>query len=120
MVLPDGRYWIERQSLRQLRTGRDLLPRPDAGKGTGMVAFGDVDYTQFPTADSKQPGGTPNPLPAMADQQLAMNQRLRSERGAFSQLMHTGPETGRWRTTTGTPAKERPNSCTEPKPAKPA
>ena len=76
LVLPDGRYWVQRQRLRQVRAGRDLvgrastmgepaenpslpslalgpgIPCRDNGKGspTHLVAFGGIDYNEFPTA----------------------------------------------------------------------
>ncbi|GAB6042989.1 CHAT domain-containing protein [Endothiovibrio diazotrophicus] len=88
--LADGRYWAERQSLRRLRTGRDLLPSHRGRTGEGMVAYGGVDYGAYPeTKGATTPGtaaaGTQTPL-------LAANQRLRDERGAFSTLAHTRAE----------------------------
>jgi len=40
LKLPDGRYWIERQSLRTLRTGRDLLAPPPERQGAGRCGIG--------------------------------------------------------------------------------
>jgi WD40 repeat protein/tetratricopeptide (TPR) repeat protein len=62
--VPDGRgttcRWLERQALRVLRTGRDLLGPmvgADAGSsaGTGLLAFGDIDYDGFPPAAPERP-----------------------------------------------------------------
>jgi CHAT domain-containing protein len=48
LVLPDGRYWIERQTLHQLQTGRDLLPETvDAPPVAGLLALGGIDYDHF-------------------------------------------------------------------------
>ena len=48
LVLPDGRYWMERQILRQLQTGRDLIPdMVDKSPPTGLLALGGIDYDHF-------------------------------------------------------------------------
>ncbi len=36
LVLPDGRYWVERQQVRQLQSGRDLLASPGTDGGQGI------------------------------------------------------------------------------------
>jgi tetratricopeptide (TPR) repeat protein/CHAT domain-containing protein len=44
LKLADGRYWGERQQLRLLQTGRDLL-RPDPDKpARGLLALGGIDF----------------------------------------------------------------------------
>jgi len=76
LVLPDGRYWTQRQRLRQIRAGRDMLREGDVDRRmpvsalrephqqnadrcgspdgsphpTDLVAFGDIDYDRFLTA----------------------------------------------------------------------
>jgi CHAT domain-containing protein len=64
----DGAYWIERQDLRVVRTGRDLLPlsAPAGDAAEGLVALGGIDYACFPTADDQ-------PAPPAAPDALAMN-----------------------------------------------
>jgi hypothetical protein len=52
--LPDGRYWVQRQSLRELRTGRDLLAPPPAREAAGMLVLGGVDYADFPSGEPSQ------------------------------------------------------------------
>nr|VFK54249.1 MAG: Tetratricopeptide repeat-containing protein [Candidatus Kentron sp. TC] len=117
LVLPDGRYWVERQPLHQIRAGRDLVANVGWGelaspnkKAVGvrppersiprspqptLVAFGGIDYGKFPAADHASTS------PA--------NRHLRAERGGFSVLAHTGPEAsaiGReYKAITGRPAK---------------
>ncbi len=92
LVVPDGRYWIERQELRQIQTGRDLVKSGSdpASTAKGMIAYGGVDYANFPAA-----GATPSiPVatqPAM-DGLIAMTQRLRDEREGFKNLKFTGSE----------------------------
>ena len=44
LKLPDGRYWVQRQELRLLQTGRDLL-RPDPDQSArGLLALGGIDF----------------------------------------------------------------------------
>jgi CHAT domain-containing protein len=44
LKLADGRYWAERQQVRVLQTGRDLL-RPDPDKpARGILALGGIDF----------------------------------------------------------------------------
>jgi len=42
--LPDGRFWITRQNLRQVRSGRDLIAGPPVQSARGVLALGAVDY----------------------------------------------------------------------------
>ena len=45
MILPDGRYWIERQPVHRLQTARDLLRDfPAAARTGGLLALGGIDY----------------------------------------------------------------------------
>jgi len=91
LVVPDGRYWIERQALRQIRTGRDLVQQGPGRSATGgMLVLGGVDYTHFPTSE-------PTPSVPVATQPatkglVAVNRRLRDERGEFGNLRFTGSE----------------------------
>nr|VFK14111.1 MAG: Tetratricopeptide repeat-containing protein [Candidatus Kentron sp. FM] len=114
LVLPDGRYWAERQQLHRLRAGRDLVSVgcgeraartasisnpiiPDrCGSPNGsphptktLVAFGGVDYNRFPTGGG--PLGSAAPL-GERSRTTASNRRLREERGTFETLPATGPE----------------------------
>jgi CHAT domain-containing protein/Flp pilus assembly protein TadD len=48
LKLADGRYWGERQQLRLLQSGRDLL-RPDPDKPVrGLLALGGIDFGAMP------------------------------------------------------------------------
>jgi CHAT domain-containing protein/tetratricopeptide (TPR) repeat protein len=90
------RYWIERQALRVVRVGRDLLQTASREATAGMLVLGGIDYERFagpepatmPSGDDTSPYPTPDPKTLM----LTMNTRLRAERGGFSQLKHTGLE----------------------------
>ena len=114
LVLPDGRYWADRQQLHQLRAGRDLVravstdcspslalgsgnPCRNGGEGlpTDLVAFGGVNYDKFPTDASplltnRHAAST---ISASGSTKiLAMNRRLRDEREEFEILTKTAPE----------------------------
>ncbi len=108
LKLPDGRYWVQRQSVRELRTGRDLLVmRPDH-EGAGMLLMGGIDYDRFPAVatapGSAGPAASPaasgkgskgetlRPVTLVPEMFLAMNRRLRDERSGFDSLVNTGPE----------------------------
>ncbi|RKZ80688.1 MAG: hypothetical protein DRR19_23210, partial [Candidatus Parabeggiatoa sp. nov. 1] len=55
LVLPDGRYWIERQTLRQIQTGRDLLREKPTPSSDGLLAIGNVNFDAFPKKRRPQP-----------------------------------------------------------------
>ncbi len=69
--LPDGRYWVERQTLRILRGGRDLIPHAPVAPARGLLALGAIDYdaaVPAPTPGQSPPGpAAPGPPLAMAD-----------------------------------------------------
>ena len=115
LVLPDGRYWVERQPIRRLRAGRDLVvdrvagderSEPPGGAHPTLVALGGIDYEEFPVVGEvpgSATGGSLHSSPAThpsATQPVArqpaspwlVNRRLRAERGAFRDLPATGPE----------------------------
>jgi len=53
LILPDGRFWIERQSLCRIQTSRDLFdPVKPINQGT-LVAMGGIDYNQSPDITAK-------------------------------------------------------------------
>lgn len=92
LVVPDGRYWVERQELRQIRTGRDLVRQSPGQSATGgMLVLGGVDYANFPAPGKK----SPSPIKTQektTDQLLAMTRRLRDERKGFKHLKFTATE----------------------------
>ena len=54
LILPSGRYWIERQPVHRLQTARDLLRDfPAPAKTGGLLALGGIDY-------GTPPGGSGN------------------------------------------------------------
>jgi hypothetical protein len=44
LKLPDGRYWEERQEVRLLQTGRDLLRTDPDKPARGLLALGGIDF----------------------------------------------------------------------------
>jgi CHAT domain-containing protein len=109
--LPDGRYWVQRQSLRELRTGRDLLAVPPERAGAGMLALGEIDYDHYPTTPSTAAPVKAVEGPAAKDSEstqaeptgasligsessptVAASRQLRDEHGSFGPLADTGPE----------------------------
>ena len=45
LILPDGRYWVERQPVHRLQTARDLVRDfPTPARTGGLVALGGIDY----------------------------------------------------------------------------
>ena len=90
LVTPDGCYWIQRQTLRQVSTGRHLIAAydQDLDKPKGLLALGGVDYEGFGVA--KEPAPQP---PKPADQNLTVALRAMSnEIGQFKALAETGKE----------------------------
>ena len=90
LVTPDGRYWIQRQTLRQVSTGRHLIAAydRDLDKPKGLLALGGVDYAGFGAA--KEP--TPQ-QPKPTDQNLTVATRaVSNEIGQFKALAETGKE----------------------------
>nr|VFJ53128.1 MAG: CHAT domain-containing protein [Candidatus Kentron sp. FM]VFJ60569.1 MAG: CHAT domain-containing protein [Candidatus Kentron sp. FM]VFK12989.1 MAG: CHAT domain-containing protein [Candidatus Kentron sp. FM] len=122
LILPDGRYWVERQTLHRLQAGRDLVTNAaDVGCGERLArtASRDSDASGASNADEcgssgpmmrfaqsahQHPTGHPTlvafggidygKFPAAEDgnRGAAMNRRLRAEHGKFSVLPHTGRE----------------------------
>ncbi|MCI0410825.1 MAG: CHAT domain-containing protein, partial [Acidobacteria bacterium] len=53
LVVADGRYWVERQSLRLLQTGRDLLRPLQTPASDMLLALGGVDF-DFPAPANRE------------------------------------------------------------------
>ena len=90
-MTPDGQYWIQRQTLRQVSTGRHLIATydQDLDKPKGLLALGGVDYEEFSTAKDAPPK---RPL-VQADPTLTIAMRaLSTEIGHFNALKETANE----------------------------
>jgi len=53
LILPDGRFWIERQNICRIQTSRDLLDSTKPINNGTLVAMGGIDYNQFPSSQLK-------------------------------------------------------------------
>ncbi len=91
LVTPEGHYWIQRQALRQVRTGRHLIAGydRDLAKPKGLLALGGVRYDGFgDTAPA-----SPVEKPAPSDPSLTVALRaLKDEIDRFGVLKETGKE----------------------------
>ncbi len=90
LVTPDGQYWVQRQTLRQVATGRHLIAGydRDLDKPKGLLALGGVNYDGFGAA--KEP--TPQ-KPKPTDRNLTVALRaVSTEIGQFKALDQTGNE----------------------------
>ncbi len=91
LVTPDGQYWIQRQTLRQVSVGRHLIPRDsrNPNKLKGLLALGEVDYERFSNAEPT----APKEQQAQTDQNVSVVMRaLRKGIGRFDALKETGNE----------------------------
>jgi len=61
LKLPDGRYLIERQPVRILTSGRDLL-RAEPAAADKLLAIGGVNFDEYGHAD-REPGGASRAIP---------------------------------------------------------
>ena len=60
LILPDGRFWIERQNLCRIQTSRDLLDPPEPINQGTLVAMGGIDYDQYSGMTVKQTNQAPH------------------------------------------------------------
>ena len=51
--MPNGEYWLQRQTIRRLHTARDLLRRNDYPQPRGLLAFGGIAYGETIAEPSK-------------------------------------------------------------------
>ena len=71
LVLPDGRYWLERQDIRMLRSGRNLVRHISPTKNRKLIALGGIAF------DITQPeeSGRPDLILKARNQKLAKDIR---------------------------------------------
>lgn len=93
LKLADGRYWEQRQQVRILQTGRDLL-RPDPDKPTrGLLALGGIDFGAAASA-----AGTPDSAYVVAAGSPGLPgavTRAAASFGGFAPLKASGEEATR-------------------------
>ena len=70
LVTPDGQYWIQRQTLREVATGRHLIAGydHDLDKPKGLLTLGGVDYESY----AKIAPATPTDKPPQTDPSLTV------------------------------------------------
>jgi CHAT domain-containing protein len=84
LKLADGRYWAERQQLRLLQSGRDLLRRDPDKPARGLLALGDIDF------GTPAEVGKPDSV-VVADRKDALTRAARTLRD-FKKLPASGEE----------------------------
>jgi tetratricopeptide (TPR) repeat protein len=98
--LPDGRLWGAAKELRFIETGRELLPASKPRAGSGLIAFGGIDYGATTSGDGNAaatPMGDPHSvvvatLQESPDQHRAASRGTRSALGNFPALPETAEE----------------------------
>ncbi len=90
LVTPEDQYWIQRQALHQVRTGRHLIVGydRDLDKPKGLLALGGVDYERFSGAGGSEPPAEPPPNPSMTVALRALSNEIKH----FGALEETGRE----------------------------
>ncbi len=88
--LADGRYWGERQEVRVLQTGRDLLRAEPDKTVRGLIALGGIDFGAAPTERDKPS----NAAPAAAGSGVigAITRAAQTFHDGFAQLRSSGNE----------------------------
>jgi CHAT domain-containing protein len=87
LKLTDGRYWGERQEVRLLQSGRDLLRTDSEKQASGLVAIGGIDFGDI-TAGAKNP----NNVVYAAANSAAVTRAAENFRNGFPQLAASGEE----------------------------
>jgi CHAT domain-containing protein/tetratricopeptide (TPR) repeat protein len=87
LKLADGRYWCERQEVRLLQSGRDLLRDDSEKRASGLVAIGGIDFGVI-TAGAKSPSS----VVYAAANSGAVKRAAENFRNGFPQLTASGEE----------------------------
>ncbi len=100
LQLPDGRYWVERQGLHRIQTGRDLVASgSDPTSAAGMVVYGGVDYAVCSKPGRSSTARQAEPAVAAGgevggDRMPAANHRLLDAGRCFEPPEFSDPEAG--------------------------
>jgi tetratricopeptide (TPR) repeat protein len=86
LKLADGRYWAERQEVRLLQSGRDLLRGDPDKRARGLVALGGIDFGT--TAETKNTSS----VPYTALNSGAVTRAAGTFRDGFARLAASGEE----------------------------
>jgi CHAT domain-containing protein/Flp pilus assembly protein TadD len=87
LKLADGRYWAERQEVRLLQSGRDLLRAYPDKLARGLLALGGIDFGLAPAEAQK-----PSSVVYAADNSGAVTRAAGSFRNGFARLAASGDE----------------------------
>jgi CHAT domain-containing protein len=85
LKLTDGRHLVQRQQVNRVLTGRDLLDARAKPASNELIAFGGVDYGEFPE------GGSANKLQT-GDKAKHLNMRAARELDGLAYLEHSSKE----------------------------
>jgi len=86
LIVPDGRYLVEKHPIHYLSAGRDLIRLKNRDKsGSGLIAFGDPDY-DAPVAARWEKGTELASTNEEGDEGIALATNVRSGCGALSEI----------------------------------
>jgi CHAT domain-containing protein len=88
LKLADGRYWTERQQVRLLQSGRDLLRADPDEPARGLLALGGIDFGATAAAGKKKP----STVAAGSDRSGAVTRTAGTFRNGFARLAASGEE----------------------------
>ena len=81
LKLADGRYWGERQQVRLLQSGRDLLRADPDKRARGLVALGGIDFGVTAAEERNRAASPPLPNSGAVTRAAGIPQRFRAARG---------------------------------------
>jgi CHAT domain-containing protein len=90
LKLADGHYWFERQELRLLQTGRDLLRPSVDHPARGLLALGGIDFGAAPAGS--RPQDSVFFAAAGSDRKAAVTRAAETFRSGFAALPATASE----------------------------
>jgi len=91
LILPDGRYWIERQTLRQVHTGRDLLREKPTPVPDLLLAIGGVNFGKYPTQSMRHRSKETNEARGLKDVLEYFSDQLSASRSEVEEIVEIYP-----------------------------
>jgi CHAT domain-containing protein/Tfp pilus assembly protein PilF len=91
LKLADGRYWAERQEVRLLQSGRDLLRADPDKPARGLLALGGIDFGATAMAGKTKPS-SPALVSAVSDRSRAVTRAAETLGNGFVRLAASGEE----------------------------
>ena len=94
LITPNGKYWVENQTLRRLYTGRHLIMnhQGELRGSKGLVALGDVPYDKFVPNNEKHHTNQNKLQQLTASNSRILARAVLEKLGPFPRLVNTGPE----------------------------